>query len=189
MMQHDSLKHPQCMLIGSMFGKQVMLLTPLAKFYLIHGMEIIKIYHIVQYTPEKCFEAFGKSVSDARREGDIDPSKSLIDTCKLIGNSVYGKIITNKEKHKKISYHSDTKMVSHLICCNGFVSLQEFEQDFYEVLSDKKSQLLDVPVILGFCILQYAKLRMLQFYYDWDRVFEYCKMDTDLACVALSNQI
>ena len=195
-MQHESLKHPQRILIGSMFGKQVLLMTPLAKFYLIHGMEITKIYQIVQYKPEKCFEAFGKSVSEARREGDIDPSKSLLaDTCKLIGNSVYGKMITNKEKHKKISYHSDTKMVSHLICRNEFVSLEEIEQDFYEVLSDKKSQLLDVPVILGFCILQYAKLRMLQFYYDCidkyidRRDFEYCEMDTDSAYMALSNQI
>jgi hypothetical protein len=26
---------------------------------------------------------------------------------------------------------------------------------------------MDVPVVLGFCILQYAKLRMLEFYYDF----------------------
>lgn len=26
---------------------------------------------------------------------------------------------------------------------------------------------MNVPTIIGFCILQYAKLRMLQFYYDF----------------------
>ena len=195
-MENDCLKQPQRMLIGSMFGERVLLMTPLAKFYLKHGMKITRVYQIVQYKPENCFEAFGKSVSQARREGDIDPSKSLLaDTCKLIGNSVYGKMITNKEKHKKISYHSDAKKVSHLISRNEFVSLEEIEQEFYEVVSEKKTQLLDVPVVLGFCILQYAKLRMLQFYYDCvdkyiDRKnFEYCEMDTDSAYMALSDTI
>ena len=52
---------------------------------------------------------------------------------------------------------------------------------------------MDTPVVLGFCILQYAKLRMLQFYYDCidkfiDRSdFEYCEMDTDSAYIALSD--
>lgn len=51
---------------------------------------------------------------------------------------------------------------------------------------------MDVPTIVGFSILQYAKLRMLEFYYDFmdkyvDRAdFEYVEMDTDSAYMALS---
>ena len=51
---------------------------------------------------------------------------------------------------------------------------------------------MDVPVVIGFCILQLAKLRMLQFYYNCiDRYierkhFQYIEMDTDSAYMALS---
>ena len=80
------LKQPQRMLIGSLKGEKILLLTPLAKWYVEHGLEITKIHQIVQYKPVKCFERFGTTVSDARREGDVDPSKALLaDISKLVG--------------------------------------------------------------------------------------------------------
>ncbi|XP_067939088.1 uncharacterized protein [Watersipora subatra] len=51
---------------------------------------------------------------------------------------------------------------------------------------------MDIPVHIGFSILQLAKLRMLEFYYDFmDRYFDrkdfqYVAMDTDSAYMALS---
>ena len=50
---------------------------------------------------------------------------------------------------------------------------------------------MDVPVSIGFTILQLAKLRMLEFYYDLmdkyvdRRNFQYIEMDTDSAYMAL----
>ena len=79
---------PQKMLIGSMFGKQILLLSSLAKWYVEHGLVITHIYEIVQYKPSKVFEKFGKSVTDARRLGDVDSSKSLLaDISKLVGKT------------------------------------------------------------------------------------------------------
>lgn len=52
---------------------------------------------------------------------------------------------------------------------------------------------LNLPIQIGYFILQYAKLHMLQFYYDFmDRYvnradFEYCEMDTDSAYMAISG--
>ena len=54
---------------------------------------------------------------------------------------------------------------------------------------------MDVPVIIGFSILQLAKLRMLEFYYDFmDKFvsranFQYVEMDTDSAYMALSGDL
>ena len=48
---------------------------------------------------------------------------------------------------------------------------------------------MNLPGVVGFSILQLAKLRMLKFYYDCfvDRKdFQYAEMDTDSAYVALS---
>ena len=49
-----------------------------------------------------------------------------------------------------------------------------------------------VPLHISFFVYQYAKLRMLQFYYDFvDRyvlLFQYCEMETDSACIALAGE-
>ena len=53
---------------------------------------------------------------------------------------------------------------------------------------------MNLPIQIGFFVYQYAKLRMLEFYYDFmdtfiDRSdFVYCEMDTDSAYVALSGE-
>ena len=52
---------------------------------------------------------------------------------------------------------------------------------------------MDLPIHIGFFVYSYAKLRMLQFYYDLvdkfvDRSnYEYCQMDTDSAYIALAS--
>ena len=44
-------------------------------------------------------------VAQARLDGDQDKDKALIaETMKLRGNSSYGKLITNKEKHHDVIY-------------------------------------------------------------------------------------
>ena len=75
-------------------------------------------------------------------------------------------MITNKERHRNISYQEDSTKISRAIASQSFVSLEEIFDDFYEISSEKKKICLDIPVVLGFSVLQYAKLRMLQFYYD-----------------------
>lgn len=72
-------------LIGSYFGKKVLLATPLLKWYLEHGLQVTRIYQVVEYTPSPCFKPFGEAVSNARRDGDRDPNKAIIaDTMKLV---------------------------------------------------------------------------------------------------------
>ena len=59
-------------------------------------------------------------------------------------------------------------------------------------MNHKRALSMNVPVVVGFSILQLAKLRMLQFYYDCiDRFvdrkdFQYVEADTDNAYMALS---
>ena len=79
------MSHPRRSLIGSYFGGKILLATPLIKWYLAHGLEVTRIYQVVEYTPVPCFKPFGEAVSDARRAGDVDPNKAIIaDTMKLV---------------------------------------------------------------------------------------------------------
>ena len=190
---NNIMAQPRRSLIGSLHGSKILLATPLLKWYLEHGMKVTKVYQVIEYTPEPCFRPFGQAVSDARRAGDIDPSKAIIaDTMKLVGNSSYGKTITNKERHRQVKFCNDDE-ASKLINSSFFRQLDIIDDDTYEVQSSKKNIKLDLPSQVGFFVYQYAKLRMLQFYYDFldkfiERTdFEFCEMDTDSAYIAISG--
>ena len=191
--QHGIHDKPIKSLIGSMFGEKILLATPLLKWYLEHGLELTRVYQIVEFKPKACFQTFADEVSDARRIGDSDPSKSIIaDTSKLIGNSAYGCMLKNKEKYRNIKYADDSD-TGLLVNDPFFRDLNPISDNCYEVEMAKKSIRFDMPTQIGFFILQYAKLRMLEFYFDFldkfiDRSdFQYCYMDTDSAYVAFSS--
>ena len=65
-----------------------------------------------------------------------------------------------------------------------FRKMVELDDELYEVESAKTQIDLNLPIYLGYFILQIAKLHMLQWYYDCldvlvDREdFEYIEMDT-----------
>ena len=165
--ENDIMKRPTRSLIGSMIGEKILLATPLLKWYLEHGLEVTRVYQVIEYTPKPCFKPFGDAVSNARRAGDADPSKAIIaDTMKLVGNSSYGKTITNKERHRQVKFCDDDE-VPNLINSPFFRELNPIDDDTYEVQSSKKKIKLDLPLQVGFFVYQYAKLRMLQFYYDF----------------------
>ncbi|XP_031574896.1 uncharacterized protein LOC116308572 [Actinia tenebrosa] len=67
--ENKIMPRPRRSLIGSYFGKEVLLATPLLKWYLEHGLQVTHIYQIVEYTPSPCFKPFGEVVSNARRDG------------------------------------------------------------------------------------------------------------------------
>ena len=165
--EHDIMSTPRRMLVGSYRGEKILLTTPLLRWYLAHGIDVDRVYQIVEYSPKPCFQHFGESVSTARRNGDVDPDKSIIaDTMKLLGNSAYGKTVTNVDRHRDIKYCTEVG-TSLLINNKRFRQLDVVAEDAYEVTSNKARVTYDLPHHIGFFVYQYAKLRMLEFYYDF----------------------
>ena len=155
------------MLIGSYRGEKILLATPLLRWYLAHGLVVDHVYQIIEYEPKPCFQNFGDSVSAARRAGDADPDKAIIaDTMKLLGNSGYGKTVTNIDKHREVKYCTEVGTSSH-INNKRFRQLDVVTDDVYEITSNKVRLTYDLPLNIGFFVYQYAKLRMLEFYYDF----------------------
>ena len=112
---------------------------------------------------------------------------------KLIGNSSYGKTITNKEKHRNVNV-CDEKKAQKQINNVLFRDLNPIGEDCYEVDMAKQKIKMDLPVQIGHAVYQMAKLRMLEFYYDFllefvDKTdFQMCEMDTDSAYIAISAE-
>ena len=96
--------NPRRLLVGGMKGKQLLIATPLLRWYLNHGMVVTKIYQVVEFQKERCFKDFEREVSDARRLGDKDPGTAIIaDTNKVIGNAGYGFLIMDKTRHRDVN--------------------------------------------------------------------------------------
>ena len=181
-------------LCGVMSAEQIPLYTPLLKWYLEHGLEVSKYHSFISYEKEHCFKWFSDWVSDERRKGDNNPDSQIAaDTAKLCGNSGYGKLIENLSKQTKTVYTNDKEKIRRF---KRSALLHDIEQigDTFEIDMHKKSVTINRPYQCGIAVYQLAKLRMLQFYYDFmdkycDRSdFEYLEMDTDSAYMAISGE-
>lgn len=192
-LKHGLLPRPRRTLIGSYFGEKILLATPLVKWYLHHGLEISEIYTVVEYQPKTCFRDFGKTVSDARRQGDLDKDSNILaETMKLLGNSFYGKTLTNVSSYRDIRYVSPDE--ADALINNGlFKNLNELDDDVVEVEMAKRKITWALPCQIGFFVYQYAKMRMLEFHYDFiDRYirrknYQLCHMDTDSLYLVLAK--
>ena len=189
------MKSPRRSLIGSMFGRRILIASPLLLWYVQHGLHVTHIYQFFQYGQAACFRPFGEAVSNARRDGDVDTSKGIIaDTMKLLGNSAYGKTVTNQEKHMQVQVAHSDETASRLVNLPNFRALHTLDENLYEVELNKKAVRLGLPLQIGFFVYQYAKLRMLQFNFDFllkfidPSDFQLCEMDTDSAYMAISAQ-
>ena len=187
--------NPRKLLVGAMSAKKILLSSPLLRWYLQHGLIVTKIYQVIEFTPLRCFRNFVNQVSDARRAGDVAPEQGIIaDTMKLIGNSGYGSLIMDKEKHQDIKYIQGQGKTQLKMNDPLFRKCNNIGQDLFEIELAKRKIKMDLPIQLGYHILQLAKLRMLQFKYDFLDVYclpnsyEYLEMDTDSAYLAISGK-
>ena len=184
--EHNNMSTPRRMLVGSYRGDKILFATPMLRWYLDHVLEVMHVYHVIEYDPIPYFRRFGDAVSTARRKRDVHSQKTIIaDTMKLLGNSGYGKTITNVDRHRDINYCTE-KAASFKVNDRRFRQL-DIVDDAYEIEISKRTVTYTLHVHMGFFVLQYTKMRMLQFYYDFINryverpLFQYCEMDTDSA--------
>ena len=181
-------------LVGALSAKRTLLYAPLLLWYINHGAEIKKVYRTIDYTPKKIFPWFVEQVTEARRTGDVEKSKALLaDIFKLLGNSGYGKLIEALERQTNVIYTKDEKVVDRALRSAYFATLDEIGKA-YELESRKPRITIRRPFQIGISVYQLAKLRMLEFYYDFldkylDRKdFELIQMDTDSNYLAISGK-
>ena len=93
-------------------------------------------------------------------------------------------MIANKEKHHDIVYVNESEISTEIID-NHFYDMTELPDGYYEVEKTKKKINLDLPIHISVFILNYAKFRMLELYYDFldynlsHEDFQIMEMDAD----------
>ena len=162
------------------------------KWYHEHGLEVTTVHRTIDYVPRKIFNWFVQEVANMRRKGDVEAEKALLAKIyKLLGNSAYGKFIEAVERQTKVIFTKDEDVVDRHLRSAYFEDLEEIG-DAYKIESRKKDVKINRPFQVGIVVYQLAKLRMLQFYYDFldnyidRRDYELIQMDTDSMYFALS---
>ena len=147
---------------------------------------ITRIYTIVKCIPNAAFSSFRTQIAHCHLDGDRDKDKALIgEMSKLIGNSSYGRMITNKEKHHDIAYVDESEISTEIINNHYFYDMTELPDGYYEVEKTKWEINLDLPIHIFVFILNCAKLQMLEFFCDFldyylsREGFQIMEMDTD----------
>ena len=148
----------------------------------------------MEYVPVKRFKKLVQYAVNARREGDENPNSSVVaKTMKLLANSSYGYQIMDRSQHTVTKYLSDER--THGAINRKFIKhLDYINHQLYEVeLANAEIEHRE-PIIVGLFLLQYAKLRMLELYYNFfERFcdvnkFEELEMDTDSLYLAVSEK-
>ena len=180
-------------LVGALSAQKMLIYAPLLKWYLEHGLEITKVHLTIKYKPEVVFDWLVEKVTEERRKGDVDKNKALFaDMFKLLGNSAYGKFIENLEDQTNITYTKNEKVVDRTLRSVFFSDTNEIGEA-YELKSRKQRVTIDRPFHASIEVYQLAKLRMLEFYYDFldryidRRDFELIQMDTNSFYMAISD--
>ena len=181
-------------LLGVMSAKKILLYAPLLVWYLNRGLKLTAVYRTIEYEPREIFSWFVNEVANNRRKGDADKDKALLaEVFKLLGNSAYGKFIEAVERHTNTIYTCDEEEVDKSLRSARFKTLEEIGPA-YKVELRKIKINIDRPFQVGIVVYQLAKLRMLQFYYEFldfyldRRDFELIQMDTDSMYFALSRE-
>ena len=157
----------QSKLLGVMSAKKILLYAPLLAWYLNHGLKLTAVYQTIDYEPREIFSWFVNEVANNRRKGDAEKDKALLaEVFKLLGNSAYGKFIEAVERHTNTIYTCDEEEVDKSLRSARFKTLEEIGPA-YKIELRKSKIAIDRPFQVGIVVYQLAKLRMLQFYYEF----------------------
>ena len=109
-----------------------MVTSQLLRWYLSKGLLVENVTAFIKYTPKACFGQFMNQVVAARRKADANTCDSAAgNTAKLIGNALYGKTITNREKFNNVNY-CDSKNATKHINNPLFCHMEPISLDLYE---------------------------------------------------------
>ena len=189
------LCQPRKKLTSSFFFENGTLIPPLLLFYLDLGLVCRTIYRFVEYIAVKCFNKFMQSAVNARREKKTRIQAHVLSrkTLKLVANSSYCYQIMHRSCHTVTKYFSVDK-THGAINTKLFKRLDRINDQLYELKLAKAEIEHREPINNEFFILQYAKLRKVELYYNFfERFcdvnkFEKLEMDTDSLYLALSEK-
>ena len=95
---------------------------------------------------------------------------------KLLINSLYGKCVENVRKIINVKFINNSKDYLRCVSKPNFISQKIFDKNFVAIHQIKPVLTLNKPIYVGFSILEWSKLLMYQFHYEYVKT----KLDANL---------
>lgn len=179
-------------LVGCFSGEDMLLSTSMVQWLMNHNVTIYDVKQFIQFSRKQPFKKFTETIAQMRKQAEEDKDLLLSTTAKALGNSSYGFTLYSAAKSLEVKYvHADS--LQKYVLSNRFVSLEELNDDYYEVTMEKNIVMENLPIQIGFQVYALSKVYMLHFIHDVlgshlkDDEWEILASDTDSVCMSLAQ--
>ena len=159
------------------------------KYYLSKGLHVTRVHRIISFKQSKWMKPYIEFCISKRKEA-TSPFESAL--YKLFVNSNYGKLMEDKRKRVKVDLVLNNSMAERRVRNHLCKSMKIIDDDkiLFQMLPDRV--VLDKPIIVGFTVLELAKLHVYKLYYDRLKAFYKSRMsliysDTDSLLVEVKS--
>jgi len=134
------------------------------KFYLKQGMRLTKVYRAIEFKQSAWMRVYIEKNQNLRAASTSDFEKNFY---KLMNNACYGKTCENQRKRTNIQLVTDVVKTQKLLSLPQTLSFRVFTPDIAAIELMKPRCLINRPFYVGFTVLEFAKLHMYRFHYDF----------------------
>ena len=134
------------------------------QFYISKGLKVKKCHSVMTFKQSKCMKEYIEKNNKARNRAKTEFERNFF---KLMNNSVYGKTIENvRNRVNATMCMNKKKFLKHAndLKCKDFTI---FHDEFAIVMKHKNKIELTKPIYLGASILDFAKIHMYKFHYNY----------------------
>lgn len=156
-----------------------------------NGLKLLKIHRILAFNQAAFLEPYITLNTQLRQKAESEFEKNFF---KKQVNSIYGKTIQNKRKQvdvKLVNVWQDVANKTNKFCgaekyisAPNFKSLSVFSENLVAIQMQQSKVVLDMPIYIGFTVLELAKSHLYQFHYSvmkkkYHQNIRLCYTDTD----------
>jgi len=136
------------------------------QFVLKLGAKLKKVSSILEYSQKPYFKGYVNKCYKLRLEAVKSGNKFYEELTKLMMNSVFGKTIQDASKYKKVYFCGKASKFEKYAIRPGSTPAVNLREDFVAIMVPKENVRLDSPIIVGFTILELAKLLIFDMWYN-----------------------
>ena len=135
------------------------------KFYVRHGMIVVKIHEIISFKQSRWLESYISFNTQKRNKAKNNLEKDFF---KLLNNAAFGKFLENVRKRLGLELikKGDIKKIIKQQSKLTFNGIQKSYENYDSYTFNKNEVVMDKAIYVGFAILELSKLHMNETYYD-----------------------
>lgn len=127
------------------------------------GLIVTRVYRVLEFSQSYWLQPYINNNTVRRAASNTSFGKEFY---KLLNNSIFGKTLENKRKHKDIRLVSSPEKLSKLTQKANFKSCLIINENLVAVSMKKTKIVMNRPLYVGMCILDISKTVMYDFHYN-----------------------